>query len=277
MAGCIAVVLGFQTSSRIASAYGIAVTSTMVITTILLYVVARNRWNWGFAPAAALCGIFLIIDLAFFGANIIKFLDGGWFPLALAACVFLVMMTWKKGRAIMQHRIQEESRDLQEFLAVIERKPPMRVPGAAIFMNGNATRTPMALLHNLEHNKVLHQRIVFVTVKTVPLPYVDDDERVRFESLGNGFSRIRLYHGYMEEPDVPRDLAAIEQPGFVFNPDETTYFLGRETVIATEKYSGMSIWRERLFSFLSRNATSATSYFGLPPARVVEMGEQVEI
>lgn len=277
MIGCIAVVLGFQTSSRLASAYGIAVTSTMVITTVLFYFVARERWNWGVIPTASLCGVFLVIDLAFFGANIIKVLDGGWFPLMLAAAIFITMMTWKKGRSILQMRIQNESQMLEEFLAEIERRKPTRVPGMAIFMNGNATRTPPALLHNIEHNKVLHEKVLFITVKTRPIPYVDYSERSSFESLGNGFSRVRIYYGYMEKPDIPRELATLGQPGFVFRPEETTYFLGRETIISTSKYSGMARWRERLFSFLTRNARSATSYFRIPADRVVELGEQVEI
>lgn len=277
MAGCIAVVLGFGTSSRLASAYGIAVTSTMVITTVLFYFVARQKWNWSRPAAMSLCGAFLVIDLAFFGANIIKVLDGGWFPLILAASVFLVMLTWKKGRSILQKRIQEETQELEGFLYDVEHKEIARVPGTAVFMNGNASRTPPALMHNLEHNRILHEKIIFVTVKTVPVPYVDADERYRFEHLGNGFSRIRIYCGYMEEPDVPRVLSQVDQPGFKFNVNESTFFLGRETIIASKKYSGMSRWREKLFALLSRNAGSATSYFKIPPGRVVELGEQVEI
>lgn len=277
MVGCIAVVLGFGTSSRLASAYGIAVTSTMVITTVLFYFVAREKWNWSRPVTLLLCGAFLVIDLAFFGANIIKVLDGGWFPLALAATIFLVMVTWKKGRSILQKRIQDETADLEEFLYGIEHKPISRVPGTAVFMNGNATRTPPALMHNLEHNKVLHEKIIFVTVKTRPIPYVDESERSKFEHLGNGFNRIRIYYGYMEEPDVPRELAKVEHPGFSFNIEQATFFLGRETIIASKKYSGMARWREKLFALLSRNARSATSYFKIPPGRVVELGEQVEI
>lgn len=277
MVGCIAVVLGFQTSSRLASAYGIAVTSTMVITTVLFYFVARQRWNWGVAPTMALCGFFLIIDLAFFGANIIKVLDGGWFPLVLAGSIFLLMLTWKKGRSILQARIQAETEELEEFLYRIEHQPLTRVPGIAVFMNGNATRTPSAFMHNLEHNKVLHEKVIFVTVKTRPIPYVDIDERAKFEPLGNGFSRIRIYYGYMEEPDVPRDLAEFCQAGYKFEIDNATFFLGRETIIAAAKYSGMARWREKIFALLSRNAGSATSYFKIPAGRVVELGEQVEI
>ena len=277
MIGCVAVVLGFGTSSRLASAYGIAVTSTMVITTVLFYVVARQRWNWGFLPTIALCLTFLVIDLSFFGANIIKVADGGWFPLLLAAVIFVLMMTWKKGRSILQNRVQRETQLLDEFLPLIAREKVTRVPGLAVFMNGNATRTPPALLHNISHNKVLHERILFVTVKTRPIPYVSPDERIRFEPLGNGFSRAKIYYGYMEDPNVPRELAGIDHPGFKFDPQTTTYFVGRETIISTSKHSGMARWREKLFSLLSRNARSATAYFSIPPGRVVELGEQVEI
>jgi KUP system potassium uptake protein len=249
----------------------------MVITTILFYFVAREKWNWGRLPTAALCGSFLIIDLAFFGANIIKVLDGGWLPLLLAAAVFTVMITWKKGRSILQMRTQKETQLLEDFLRDIGHRQCSRVPGTAIFMNGNATRTPPALLQNLEHNKVLHERVLFVTVKTRPIPFVDASERTRIEPLGAGFTRVKIYYGYMEDPNIPRELASINQPGFRFDTADTTYFLGRETIIATKKYSGMARWRERLFSLLSKNATSATAYFGIPANRVVEVGEQVEI
>ena len=277
MAGCIAIVIGFGTSSRLASAYGVAVTSTMVITTVLFYFVARERWNWGFIPTAALCATFLIIDLAFFGANIIKVLDGGWFPLGLAAIVFTVMVTWKKGRSILQRRVQEETQPLEEFLHGVEYRELKRVPGLAVFMNGNASRTPPSMLHNMEHNKVLHEQVLFVTVKTRPIPYVPEDEREILERLGNGFWRVKIYYGYMEDPNVPRELETLSRPGLILRRSDITYFLGRETIISTRKYSGMARWRERLFALLSKNARSATAYFGIPPDRVVELGEQVEI
>ncbi len=277
MIGCIAIVLGFESSSSLASAYGVAVTSTMVITTILFYVVARSRWNWGFLPTTALCLFFLIIDLSFFGGNIIKVFDGGWFPLLLAAAVFAVMMTWKRGRSILQRRIQKETQPLEGFLQDISKQKIHRVPGIAVFMNGNATRTPPALLHNIEHNKILHESVLFVTVKTRSIPYVDPGERIKFESMGKGISRMKIYYGYMEEPNIPRVLADVKHPGFVFDPNDTTYFLGQETIISTKKTSGMARWREKLFSILSKNARSATSYFGIPADRVVELGEHFEI
>jgi len=275
MIGCIAIVLGFRTSSYLAAAYGVAVTSTMVITTILFYVVAR-RGGWGFLPPATLAVFFLIIDLAFFGANIIKVAHGGWFPLVLAALVFVLMTTWKKGRRILNERIQSEARPLEEFLREIERRPPTRVCGTAIFMNGNASRTPPALLHNLEHYKVLHQRVLFLTVKTKQVPFVAPEERVEVESLGDGFHRLKVYYGFMEDPDIPKVLDNVSVPGFVYDSTDTTYFLGRETIIASKR-PGMAQWREKIFSIISHNATSATAYFCIPPDRVVEMGEQIEI
>lgn len=276
MVGCIAIVIGFRSSSNLAAAYGVAVTSTMVITTVLFYVVARRVWGWGLLPAAALALFFLIIDLAFFGANIIKVAHGGWFPLLLAALVFVVMTTWKKGRRILNERIQTEARPLEEFLQEMVRRPPMRVPGTAIFMNGNASRTPPALLHNLEHNKVLHERVLFLTVKTKQIPFVAAEERVEIESLGNGFHRLKVYYGFMEDPDIPEVLENLRMPGFAYVSQDTTYFLGRETIIASKR-PGMAPWREKIFSIISHNATSATAYFCLPPDRVVEMGEQIEI
>jgi KUP system potassium uptake protein len=277
MIGCILVVLGFQTSSNLAAAYGVAVTSTMVITTILFYFVARERWGWGFVPITALCAVFLVIDLAFLGANVNKIPDGGWFPLLLAAVIFTVMMTWKRGRSILQARIQRETQLLEDFVHDIIKNPPVRVPGTAVFMNGNASMTPVAMLHNLEHNKVLHERILFVTVKTRLIPTVDKNERFIFQHIADGFTRIKIYYGYMEDPDIPKVLSNIDRPGFTFDPHDTTYFLGRETVISTERDSGMMRWREKLFSVLSKNATSATSYFCITADSVVEMGEQVEI
>ena len=276
MVGCIVIVVGFRSSSNLAAAYGVAVTSTMVITTILFYVVARRIWGWSLLPTAALALFFGIIDLAFFGANIIKVAQGGWFPLLLAALVFVVMTTWKKGRRILNERIQTEARPLEEFLEEMERRPPTRVPGTAIFMNGNASRTPPALLHNLEHNKVLHERVLFLTVKTKQVPFVAPEERVEVEPLGNGFHRLKVFYGFMEDPDIPKVLENLRMPGFAYVPQDTTYFLGRETIIASKR-PGMALWREKIFSIISHNATSATAYFCIPPDRVVEMGEQIEI
>ena len=277
MAGCMALVLGFRTSSNLAAAYGIAVTSTMVITTLLLYVVARERWRWNVPAAAALTALFLIADLAFFGANIVKVAHGGWLPLLLAAAIFAVMTTWKRGRRVLAERIQAEARPLADFLKEVLQQAVTRVPGTAVFMSGSASRTPPALRHNLEHNKVLHDRVVFVTVKTRQTPHVPEQDRLEVEDFGNGLYRVKVYYGFMDEPNIPQALRSAASRGFaIVDPGEATYFLGRETIIATRR-PGMALWRERLFAFMARNATTATAYFGIPPNRVVELGEQIEI
>jgi KUP system potassium uptake protein len=276
MIGCIVIVIGFGSSSNLAAAYGVAVTATMVITTILLGVVERNKWGWSLPLALGLSGFFLIIDLAFFGANIIKIPHGGWFPLVVGALIFLLMTTWKKGRRILAARLLSRAHPIEDFLQDIAKHPPVRVPGTAVFMNGTATGTPPALMHNLEHNKVLHERVVLLTVKTKQLPYVEPEARVQVESLGHEFYRMIINYGFMEDPDIPKVLETMELPAPRFDSMNTTFFLGRETVIAG-KHPGMMLWREKLFAFMSRNASSATAYFCLPPNRVVELGSQIEI
>ena len=276
MIGTIGLVLGFRSASNLAAAYGVAVTATMAITTILLFVVARLRWGWGLAQAAILTGLFLIIDLAFFGANIVKVAHGGWFPLFLAAVVFTLMTTWRKGREILNRKLQEDTFPVETFLSSVARNPPIRVPGTAVYMSRTPEGTPIPLLHNLKHNKVLHQRVVFLTILTQEVPHVRRKERVFVESLGEGFFRIVLRYGFMEDPDVPAMLAQIKVPDLELKPGDTTYFLGKETLFAT-KHPGMAIWREHLFAVMTRNARSATLFFGLPPNRVVELGAQIEI
>ena len=277
LAGCIAIVVGFGSSSNLAAAYGVAVTATMVITTVLLGVVAREKWGWGLPVVIVLAGFFLIIDLAFFGANIIKIPSGGWFPLVVGAAIFTLMTTWKKGRRVLAARLMESSYPLEEFLEGVARRPPQRVPGTAVFMHGTSAGTPPALLHNLKHNKVLHERIVILTARTRQVPFVETEEqRHKLEPLGQGFWRMTVYYGFMEDPNLPRVMEGVQLNGFTYDPNDTTFFLGRETIIAT-KHTGMALWREKLFALMSRNATSATAYFCLPPNRVVEMGSQIEI
>jgi KUP system potassium uptake protein len=276
MLGCIAIVVGFGSSSSLAAAYGVAVTATMVITTFLLGVVEREKWGWSLPLALVLTGFFLVIDLAFFGANVIKIPAGGWFPLVIGGLIFLLMTTWKKGRRILAERLLARAHPVEEFLREVGTNPPVRVPGTAVFMNGTATGTPPALIHNLEHNKVLHERVVLLTVKTRQMPHVEPEGRVKVEALGHEFYRLIINYGFMEDPDIPEVLERLGPPGPTFDPAKTTYFLGRETVIAS-KHPGMMIWREKLFALMSRNASSATAYFCLPPDRVVEMGSQIEI
>ena len=277
MIGCILTVLSFRNSSNLAAAYGVAVTTTMLITSLLFFVVARERWRWNPAVAGLVTGVFVIIDGAFFGANIIKVAQGGWLPLLIAGVIFTVMVTWKRGRRILAERIQAEAKPLQEFLSEAETHGITRVPGTAIFMSGTASKTPPALRHNLEHNKVLHEQVIFVTVKTEQVPYVSDAQRLEVEHLGKGMYRVKVHYGFMEDPNIPAVLAAGEGGALPrMAPEDTTYFLGRETIISTSR-RGMAKWRETLFALMSRNATTATAYFGIPPDRVVELGEQIEL
>ncbi len=276
MIGCILTVLSFRTSSNLAAAYGVAVTTTMVITSLLFFVVARERWRWSAWVAGLLSALFLVIDGAFFGANIVKVGQGGWLPLAIATMIYVVMLTWKRGRRVLAERIQREAKPLEEFLKEVQDHSITRVPGTAIFMSGTAGKTPPALLHNLEHNKVLHEQIIFLTVKTEQIPHVAGDDRLMVEHFGAGMFRVKVHYGFMEEPNIPAVLAQAGSALPRMDPGDTTYFLGRETIISTSR-DGMAEWREKLFAIMSRNATTATAYFGIPPDRVVELGEQIEM
>jgi KUP system potassium uptake protein len=276
MVCCIALVLGFRNSTNLAAAYGLAVTTTMAITTVLFFFVARERWGWGAWKAGAIAGTFLVIDLAFWGANLLKIPHGGWVPLVIGAAVFTLLTTWKKGRLLLAERMQERTLPRDLFLDSLMRHPPHRVPGTAVFMYGSAAGTPPALLHNLKHNRVLHERVVFLTIRTEEVPAVDPAERASVAEVGHGLWQVTLRYGFMEDADIPSALASLGHPELPFRPMETTYFLGRETLIATKR-KGMALWRERLFAVMSRNARPATTFFRLPPNRVVELGAQVEL
>jgi KUP system potassium uptake protein len=276
MLACIGLVIGFRSSSNLAAAYGVAVTTTMLITTLLLFVVLRERWKWSLPLAAVVTGFFLIIDFAFWGANLIKIPHGGWFPLVVGALIFGLMSTWKRGRQILTERLSDGALSVDQFVQNLSVKSPPRVPGTAVFMYSNPDATPPALLHNLKHNKVLHERVVFLAVVTAEVPHVPAHDRGTVEELGRGFYRMRLNYGFMEEPNVPEALAALQEKGMEFKPLETTYFLGRETLIPSPK-PGMALWREHLFATMNRNARTATSFFRLPPNRVVELGAQIEL
>ncbi|HEX2205567.1 MAG TPA: potassium transporter Kup [Longimicrobium sp.] len=276
MAACIGLVVGFRESSRLAAAYGVAVTTDMVFTTLLFTAVARSRWGWPVWKAGALAASFLVVDLAFWGANLVKIPRGGWFPLVVAGGMFALMTTWKKGREILSTRLHATTLPFEFFLKDVEMNPPPRVPGTAVFMYGRSDGTPPALLHNLVHNKVLHERVVLLTVETEEIPVVDDDERVSFEEMGDGFYRVVVRYGFTEDPEIPRAFSLLAAKGLELKPMETSYFLGRETLIPSKR-PGMAVWREQLFSVMSRNARTATSFFGLPPNRVVELGAQIEL
>jgi KUP system potassium uptake protein len=276
MVACICLVVGFGSSGHLAAAYGVAVTTTMVVTTLLFYFVAVHRWKWPVPLAGLLCGGFLLFDLAFFGANILKVAHGGWFPLLVAALIFTGMATWKRGREILMQRLRITSVPVTTFIEDMNRFAPSRVPGTSVFMNGNPMGTPSALLHNLKHNKVLHERVIILSVFTEERPHVSRRDRVTIETLSRGIYRLGVHYGFMEEPNIPVALAGVTLDGWTFDMSQTTFFLGRETLISTSK-PGMARWREHLFIFMSRNARNATSFFGLPPNRVVELGTQVEI
>jgi KUP system potassium uptake protein len=276
MFACIGLVAGFGNASSLANAYGVAVTTDMVFTTLLFAAVARARWRWSWWRVGALAAAFLVIDLAFWGANLHKIPHGGWFPLVVAAAIFAVMTTWKTGRRILASRMQSTTLPFDLFLRDVETRSPARVPGTAVFMYGNPEGTPPALLHNLVHNKVLHERVVLLTVDTGEIPFVPDEERVEVTELGAGFYRVVVRYGFTEEPDIPAALAMVKVPGLDLKPMATSYFLGRETLIPSKK-PGMAMWREHLFSLMSRNARTATSFYRLPPNRVVELGAQIEL
>ncbi|MEW5927856.1 MAG: potassium transporter Kup [Gemmatimonadota bacterium] len=276
MLASIGLVLGFRSSSNLAAAYGVAVTTDMVFTTILFAYVARNRFGWAVWKVGALVTAFLVVDLAFWGANIVKVPDGGWFPLVIAAGFFTIMTTWKKGRQILADRLQSQTLPIELFLKDVRENARTRVPGTAVYMYGNPAGTPPALLHNLVHNKVLHERVVFLTVETEEVPTLLDEQRSEVTDLGTGMFRIVLRYGFTEDPDIPAALARIQHPDLDLRPMQTSFFLGRETLIASKK-PGMALWREMLFALMSRNARTATSFFGLPPNRVVELGAQIEL
>jgi KUP system potassium uptake protein len=276
MFATLGLVLGFRSSSALAAAYGMAVTLTMLITTMLAYLVARGAWGVRRAVAGSLALFFLIIELGFFGANLTKVAHGGWFPLVIGAIVYTVLSTWKRGRALLAERMRERLYPFDRFLQDIETYPPQRVVGTAIFMTSNLQGTPPTLLHNLLHNKVLHERVILLTVVTSDVPHVEADHRAEVEPLGHGFFRLTLRYGFMEEPDVPEALQEAAAHGFPVDLTDTTFFLGVETLLATRR-PGLPLWRERLFVLIARNAVRANAFFKIPPERVVELGMQVEL
>jgi len=274
MIATLALVIGFRSSSALASAYGIAVTTTMVITTLLAYQVARHRWHWKLHWALLLTAGLLTIDLAFFGANAAKIEHGGWVPLLVAGIIYLSMATWKRGRQLVGERIRATIVPLEDFFELLRLERPERPPGTAVFMTSNAQGTPPALLQNFLHNRVVHEQVVLMNVSITDNAYEPEGERVTIEDLPMGFVRVIARFGFMDDADVPKLLEKHGIPGWSL--DHTTFFLGRETVLA-EGRSGMTRWRELWFAFMSRNAQGATTFFALPPDRVVELGSQIAI
>ena len=276
MISTIAIVIGFGSSTALAAAYGIAVTLTMVITAVLLQVVATERWGWSPAVAYTVTGVFLVIDLAFFGANALKIAHGGWLPLVIGGLLFTLMTTWKTGRQIVAARLTARAIPIEDFLNTVKESRPARVPGTAVFMTAQPRGTPPALAHNLRYNKVLHEHVVTLMITTQPVPHVPPDKQVAVRTLGHGVFDVNVRYGFMEDPNVPEALVRACEHGLQLDEDDVTYFLGRETLIVTDA-PGMARWRERLFVLLARNAVRATTFFRLPPERVVELGVQVEI
>jgi len=277
MVATIVLVIGFGSSSNIAGAYGVAVSTTMIITTILAYVVARDLRGWSRFTAGAITAAFLVGDLAFLIANYAKIVAGGWFPLLIAGAVFTVMTTWRRGREILTEKLRDGTLSPEVFIQSLRVRPPIRVPGTAVFMHRNAGAIPSSLLHSLKHYKALHQRVVLLTIESEEVSHVSPAERFTVEDLGEGIHRIRARYGYMEDIDVPALLERAAEKGLVVPPMDTTYFLGRETLIVTKRPSGMMRWREKIFASMMRNAESAATFFRLPPNRVVELGAQIEL
>ena len=271
----ILLVIFFRTSSNLTSAYGIAVTGAMLIDTCMLGIVLTRLWNWPKIAAVPLLALFFVVDGAYFTANLTKVPSGGWFPLLVGLVMFTILTTWSKGRELMIDRMREAAMPMKVFIGSAANSAS-RVPGTAVFMTSSADGVPHALLHNLKHNKILHERIILLTVKIVDQPWWPEDDRSKLESLGEGFHRMVLRYGFMEEPDVPAALRHVSECGAAFKMMDTSFFLSRQTLLAADR-PGMMIWREKLFAWMLRNAESAMEFFRLPTNRVVELGSQVEI
>jgi KUP system potassium uptake protein len=276
MLACIAVVLGFQTSSNLAAAYGIAVTSTMAITTIIFAIVAHDRWKWGLGKVIALVISLLVVDLAFLGANLVKIPQGGWFPLVLAVALFTLMTTWKRGNRLVNTHEQEQELPLNELIEGCTIKHPVRAPGVAVFLTANRDNVPAALLSNYRYNGVIHEHVLLVHVMIHESAHVAAEERTTVEDLGLGFHRVTIHFGFMEEFDVPKVLAGLNIPDFSFDQQTVPYFVGRTRVLPSA-LPGMALWREQLYTIMQRNAASIADFFQLPPAQVVEISTSVEV
>ena len=273
----LAVVVGFGSSSKLAAAYGVAVVGTMMIDTVLTFFVLRYGWGYHLVFAAIATAFFFVVDVAFFSASLLKLGEGGWFPIAVGAAVFTLMATWRRGREILITRLKQSSVPLEAFLESLFRSPPFRVSGTAVFLTSTPNAVPHAMLHNLAHNKVLHERVVFLTVVVRDVPWVPTQERVYIEPLGNECYRLTVTFGFKDQPDVMQALELCRDQGMEFQTLQTSFFLSRETVIPSIRTEGMALWRERLFATLARNAGSPVEYFNLPANRVIEVGTQIEI
>jgi KUP system potassium uptake protein len=275
MVGCLLLVIGFRSSAALGGAYGVAVTGTMAITTVLFYAIARYRWRWPWWQAGILTVSFLAIDTAFVGANLVKISGGGWVPLAVASGVVLIMTTWHRGTALVTRTLARLSIPLDVFLHRVEEAKPPRVEGTAVFLTPSIEGAPLSLVHHFRHNKVLHEEVILLTIHTEEVPDVDDAGRVTSAALGDGFWRVRAHYGFMERPDVQRVVAVCCERGMTALPEDTTYYLGRASLLPVGP-APMVRWRKRLFAFMAWNASSATDFFGIPTDRVVELGARIE-
>jgi KUP system potassium uptake protein len=276
MVGCLTVVIGFRSTSALGAAYGIAVTGSMAISTILFSTLARTRWHWSWPRVLGLAALFLIVDLSFLGSNALKIVHGGWVPLAIAISVFTLMTTWNSGRRIVQSLLARGSLPIDLFLADVAKRKPFRAPGTAVFMTSNPEGAPLVLLHHLRHNKTLLENVILLSILATNVPHVPDDERITVTDLGEGFWRVVAKYGFMEKANVPQVLARCRSMGVVADRRDTTYFLGRERLLPTGR-ARLARWRKKLYIFMSRNSRSATEYFAIPPNRVVELGAQLEM
>jgi KUP system potassium uptake protein len=276
MALTIILVIVFQRSTELAAAYGMAVSTTMVITTVMAYVVAREVWQWGWIPTVIVTIFFLIPDISFFSANLTKFYQGGWFPLLVAAVIYTLMSTWRTGRKLLWRHLKESRMPIEKYLDELQTDPPQRVSGTAVFLTGSTYGVPPALMYQIEHNKVLHEQVILLTVITRNVPYLVGQQRIETEKLDQNFYRVTARHGFMENPDIQKILRWCQSANIEIELSETSFFLGRETIIPSKKL-GMSFWRAAIFAFMSRNALQATAFFRIPHERVIELGVQVEV
>ena len=272
----VVLVAAFRSSSNLAAAYGIAVSGTMIITTVFAVLVARNEWHWRSVFAVPVFTVLLVVDVAFFSANTVKIADGGWFPLVFGAGVLMLLTTWKRGRELLDEQLGKGALPLEPFIASVEAHEAASVPITAVFLTSTPDEVPHPLLHNLKHNGVLHERIVICHVKVLPVPRVPAAQHVVVERLSTRFFRVSIYYGFMEEPDIPAALDWCCEQSLMLDPMSTSYFIGRETVIPRVK-SGMAAWRQRIFAAMFRNAGTSADHFKLPPNRVVELGTQVTL
>jgi KUP system potassium uptake protein len=269
-------VIGFGSSSNLAAAYGIAVTATMLVTTILTFFVIRYGWKYNLVLSVFATSFFLINDATLFAANVLKLLHGGWFPLLMGAFLLTIMLTWKRGRELVFENLRKHAIPLDDFLQSLFVSPPVRVPGTAIFLRGESDGVPHAMLHNLSHNKVLHERVIFLTVHTMEIPWISDKDCLQIQDLGHQCYQMNVRYGFKDEPDIPKVLVLAAQRGLRFDMMETSFFIARQTIIATPG-KGMALWREKIFVTMSRNARNAADYYQIPANRVIELGTQVEI